>query len=102
MCIRRPAALVPMALLRFLQPTTGLPDPRGALSSSVPSQAIAEVNRQVQEATSCSKKKWGPYDRFGALCRWQFPTLPGRYDAPLQLVLVHGHFTRVKKNIVRG
>ena len=43
-CIRRPAALVPMALLQFLQPTTGLPDPRGALSLSVPSQAIAELN----------------------------------------------------------
>ena len=68
MCIRCPAALVPMALLRFLQPTTGLPDPRGALSSSVLSQAIAEANRQVQEATSCSKKKRGPYNtcRFSA------------------------------------
>ncbi len=40
----------------------GVPDPSGALSFiSVPSQAIAEANREVQEATSdSSSKKRGP------------------------------------------
>ncbi len=57
-----------MDLLRYLQPRDGLPDPRGALSLSVPSSAIAEANRKVQEATS-KTKKWGPYKRYSAIVR---------------------------------
>ena len=56
-----------MALLRYLKPRDGLPDPRGALSLSMPSQAIAEANREVQEATS--KAKRGPYKRYSASVR---------------------------------
>ena len=40
---------VKMALLRYLRLLNGLPDPRGLLSSKVPS-GLAEVNRHVQEA----------------------------------------------------
>ena len=36
--------------------------PRGTLSLAVPSQAMAEANRDVQEATS--KKKQGAYKRY--------------------------------------
>jgi len=39
-----------MALLRWLKPENGLPDPRGSLSSSIPSQAIAAANQEVEEA----------------------------------------------------
>jgi len=39
-----------MALLRWLQPRNGLPDPRGLLSSSIPSQAIAAANQEVKGA----------------------------------------------------
>ncbi len=46
-----------MALLRYL---IGVPNLRGVLSLSLTSQAIAEANREVQEATSCSSKKWVP------------------------------------------
>ena len=56
-----------MALLRYLKPRDGLPDPRGALSLSMPSQAIAEANREVQEATN--KVKWGPYKRYSTSVR---------------------------------
>ena len=35
----------------------GLPDPRGSLSSSMPSQAIAQANQEVQEATPKEKGK---------------------------------------------
>ena len=57
-----------MALLRYLQvlPRGQLPDPMGALSSSLPSSAIAEANaaftdaRHQEEAT---KAKRGPYMR---------------------------------------
>ena len=40
-----------MALLRYLQLNDGLPDPTGALSLAIPSLAIAEANRDVQEET---------------------------------------------------
>jgi len=39
-----------MALLKWLQPRNGLPDPRGSLSSSISSQAIAAANQEVEEA----------------------------------------------------
>ena len=52
-----------MALLRWLQPRNGLPDPRGSLSSSIPSQAIAAANREVEEAIrTASSGKRAPID----------------------------------------
>ena len=62
-----------MALLRYLQPKDGLPDPRSALSLAVPSQAMAEANRDVHEATS--KKNRGSYKRYSASVRAEI----GRY-----------------------
>ena len=41
--------------------------PRGTLSLAVPSQAMAEANRDVQEATG--KKKWGAYKRYSTSVR---------------------------------
>ena len=38
-----------MALLRYFQPKDGLPDPKGALSASLPTPAIALANREVQK-----------------------------------------------------
>ena len=38
-----------MALLRYLKSVDGLPDPRGLLSTSIPSSAIEEANAQVQK-----------------------------------------------------
>ena len=61
-----------MALLRYLQPKDGLPDPRSALSLAVPSQAMAEANRDVQEAPS---KNRGAYKRYSASVRAEI----GRY-----------------------
>lgn len=43
-----------MALLRYLTPIGGLPDPRGSLSSSVPAQAIAEANKAAQKVLTTS------------------------------------------------
>ena len=40
---------VVMALFRYFQPVSGLPDPKGSLSSAMPSQAIAQANREVQD-----------------------------------------------------
>ena len=39
-----------MALLRYMKPVGGLSDPRGSLSSSMPTQAIGEANKEVQKA----------------------------------------------------
>ena len=60
-----------MALLRYLQLRDSLPDPRGPLSSTIPAQAIAEANREVQEATSIGSKRTerGPYKQYSASVR---------------------------------
>lgn len=55
-----------MALLRFLRPVDrdGLPDPKGSLSSKIPSRTISLVNKHVKEAMDASStKKRGPYKR---------------------------------------
>ena len=46
-----------MALSRYLERKDGLPDPRSSLASVVPSQAIAEANREVQAACSSKQKR---------------------------------------------
>ena len=38
-----------MALLCYLKPVNGLPNPRRSLSSSISPQMIAEVNKEVQK-----------------------------------------------------
>ena len=50
-----------MSLLRFFKPEDGLPDLTGALSTSVPSAAIAQANREVQHPISGDRQKRGPY-----------------------------------------
>ena len=59
-----------MALLRYLKPRDGLPDPRGSLSSSMPSQAIAQANQEVQEATPKEKgERRGYYKKYNPTVR---------------------------------
>ena len=41
-----------MALLHYFKPKDGLPDPRGVLSLSIPSSAIAQANMEVQKTVS--------------------------------------------------
>ena len=45
-----------MALLRYMKPVCGLPDPRGMLSTSIPSQAIAQANLEAQKTKASSKR----------------------------------------------
>ena len=56
-----------MALLKWLQPRNGHPDPRGLLLSSIPSQAIAAANQEVEEAirTASSGKQAVEFDCLG-------------------------------------
>ena len=58
-----------MSLLRFFKPIDGLPDPRGALSSSIHPEAIAQANKEVQKATNSEKQKRGPYTMYSAEVR---------------------------------
>ena len=56
-----------MALLKFLKPRESLPDPKGQLSASVKSSAIASANREVEaelrEMAKQKERKRGPYRR---------------------------------------
>ena len=54
-----------MALLRYLKPKDGLPDPKDSLSLTVPSRAIARANQEVEEAMSSKEgEKGGPYGKY--------------------------------------
>ena len=53
-----------MSLLCFFKPKDGLPDSTGALSTSVPSAAIAQANQEVQNPISSDKQKRGPYEKY--------------------------------------
>ena len=55
-----------MSLLHFFKPKYALPDPTGALSTSVPSAAIAQANREVQNDISNDKQKRGLDKKYSA------------------------------------
>ena len=53
-----------MALWKYLRCKEDLPDPKGSLSSSISSRAIASANREVEKALEkdlSKNKKRGPY-----------------------------------------
>ena len=58
-----------MSILSFFKPKDGLPDPKGSLSRSLPSGAIALANKEVENiinekvATAGGTKKRGQYGR---------------------------------------
>ena len=47
--------------IRYMKPVHGVPDPRGSLSASVPSRAIAKANKGVWEEVTRQAGKRGPY-----------------------------------------
>ena len=54
-----------MSILRYFKPKDSLPDPKGSLSASMSSEAIASANQEVQEAMASSAKgKRGPYTKY--------------------------------------
>ena len=51
-------ALLEMSIRSYLiQPKNGLPDPKGSLSCSLPSQAIALANKEVEKVIGRTKKR---------------------------------------------
>ena len=86
-----------MALLRYLKPRDGLPDPKGSLSLSVPSQAIARANREVQEAmNSKGRKKRGPYGRYSPDERAEI----GQYACDNGIAAAARHFSKRFKSTI--
>ena len=91
-----------MALLRYLQRTDGLPDPRGSLSSAVPRQAIARANQEVQaavdsEAEVRERGKRGAYNRYSPRDRAAI----GRYASQHGVAAAARFFSRKLKRTVR-
>ena len=61
----RGVGTVEMALLRYLKPANGLPDPKGSLSTTISPDIIAEMNKEVEEAThSVAGGKRGHYQTY--------------------------------------
>ena len=93
-----------MSILRYFKPKDGLPDPTGALSTSVPSAAIAQANREIQKAvTSSDKQKRGPYTKFNAGLRAEI----GKYSSYHGVAAASCHFSqklskRVSETTVRS
>ena len=85
-----------MALLRYLNPKDGLPDPKGSLSQSVPSRAIAAANEEVTRARSGVKKR-GPYRRYTPEERMEI----GRYACNHGITAAARYFTRRFQQSVR-
>ena len=55
-----------------MKPVGGLPDPRGSLSSAIPSQEIAAANKEVQkESESAGRTK-----NTALLSVWKSPSTP--------------------------
>ncbi len=78
-----------MALLLYMKPIDGLPDPRGLLSHCIPSQAIAEANNEVQKAVAGGSKR-GPYTKYSAAVRAEI----GKYACQHGAAAAARHFTR--------
>ena len=80
-----------MALLRYFKQKDGLPDPRGALSLSMPSSAIAQANTEVQKAIDSEKpRKRGPYKRYSSTLRAEI----GKYASHHGVAAAARYFSR--------
>ena len=50
-------ALLEMSIKSYFQPENGLPDPKGSMSCSLPSQAIALANKEVEKLKEAWRAK---------------------------------------------
>ena len=68
-----------MSILNYFKPKDGLPNPKGPLLLSIPSQAIALANREVAKATTDKGKKHGLYKP--ALCQLLPSIFPDKHGS---------------------
>ena len=66
-----------MALLRYMKPFRGRPDPNASLSASGPSQAIAEANKEIEKAMQTTKR--GPYLQLSPSLRCEIVKYAGHH-----------------------
>ena len=55
-----------MTLHQYFQLRNHLPDPKGSASSVIPSQAVAQANQEVVDATQSKTRERGPYQQYTA------------------------------------
>ena len=84
-----------MALLRYMKPIGSLPDPRGPLSDFIPTQAIAEANKEVEKVIAEDTKR-GSYTKYSAVDRAKI----GKYACQHGAAAAARHFTRKFKKRV--
>ena len=71
-----------MALLHYMKPVCGFPGPRGALSLSIPTQAIAEANKEVQKTVGTADGgKRGPYKQYSSTLHAEIAKYACQYGA---------------------
>ena len=81
---------VEMALLRYFKPANGLPDPKGSLSTTISPDDIAEMNKEVEEATrSIAGGKRGHYQTYTSSERSQI----GKYASQHEATAAWRHFS---------
>ena len=70
--------IVEMSILSYFKPKDGLPDPKGSLSSILPSQAIALANKEVEKVISekdDTKKRGATATEYRSVALWGTRTL---------------------------
>ena len=93
-----------MALQKYLRPLNGLSDPKGSLSSRIPSAAIAGANRLISETRKeeTEKKKCGPYKIYSATVRIEIAKYACHHGvASAARVFSHRLRERVSESTVR-
>ena len=86
-----------MALLRYMKAIGSLPDPRGSLSHSILTQAIAEANKEVEKVMAGDKlTKRGSYTKYSAADCAKI----GKYACQHGAAAAARHFTRKFKKTV--
>ena len=86
-----------MALFHYFKPFSGLPDPKGLLSTIISPDCIAELNREVEEVSrSVPSRKRGPYKTYSSSERLQI----GKYAFQHGASAASRHFSNVLRKPV--
>ena len=59
-----------MSIGSYFQPEDGIPDPKGSLSCSLPSQAIALANKEVEKVIGRTKKRGVQRTEYQSITLW--------------------------------
>ena len=86
-----------MALLRYRKAANGLPDPKGSLSTMISPDVIAEMNKEVEEASrSIAGGKRGHYKMYTSSEHSQI----GKYASQHGATAALRHFShKLKKSV---